>query len=183
MLENLDKIMYLRFNFDACPMHSPSGFVQLMHQNLSAHALFCLNSLAKVNTQLLIYNYLQSNTGPGAYLMVQEQMVLDHKSRPKSQKKPPWHQPDRFTSPQLIYVGKPCLTYKFFPGRGFVAFHRHLSFPCFRYWELHTFSCPVRLPCSWELALVETLQIFRVPRGKNTSVWKLFNHNQESKVA
>ena len=55
MLENLDKIMHLRFDFDACPMHSPSGFVHLTHQNLSARALFCLNSLAKVNTQLLIY--------------------------------------------------------------------------------------------------------------------------------
>ena len=58
MLENLDKIMHLRFNFDACPMHSPSGFVHLTHQNLSARALFCLNSLAKVNTQLLIYKYV-----------------------------------------------------------------------------------------------------------------------------
>ena len=57
MLENLDKIMHLRFNFDACPMHSPFGFMHLTHQNLSAHALFCLNSLAKVNTQLLTYNY------------------------------------------------------------------------------------------------------------------------------
>ena len=56
VLENLDKIMHLRFNLDACPMHSPSGFVHLTHQNLSARALFCLNSLAKVNTQLLIYN-------------------------------------------------------------------------------------------------------------------------------
>ena len=54
VLENLDKIMHLRFNFDACPMHSPFGFVHLTHQNLSARALFCLNSLAKVNTQLLI---------------------------------------------------------------------------------------------------------------------------------
>ena len=50
------KIMHLRFNFDACPMHSPSGFVHLTHQNLRARALFCLNSLAKVNMQLLIYN-------------------------------------------------------------------------------------------------------------------------------
>ena len=58
MLENLDKIMHLRFNFDACPMHSPFGFVHLTHQNLSARALFCLNSLAKVNTQLLIYKYI-----------------------------------------------------------------------------------------------------------------------------
>ena len=49
--------MHLRFNFDVCPMHSPSGFVHLTHQNLSARALFCLNSLAKVNTQLLIYNW------------------------------------------------------------------------------------------------------------------------------
>ena len=56
VLEYLDKIMHLRFNFDACPMHSPFGFVHLTHQNLSARALFCLNSLAKVNTQLLIYN-------------------------------------------------------------------------------------------------------------------------------
>ena len=39
-------------------MHSPFGFVHLTHQNLSARALFCLNSLAKVNTQLLIYKYL-----------------------------------------------------------------------------------------------------------------------------
>ena len=57
VLENLDKIMQLRFNFDACPMHSPFGFVHLTHQNLRARALFCLNSLAKVNTQLLIYKY------------------------------------------------------------------------------------------------------------------------------
>ena len=60
MLENLDKIMHLHFSFDACPMHSPFGFVHLTHQNLSARALFCLNSLAKVNTQLLIYNYTRS---------------------------------------------------------------------------------------------------------------------------
>ena len=40
--------MHLRFNFDACPVHSPFGFVHLTHQNLSAHTLFCLNSLAKV---------------------------------------------------------------------------------------------------------------------------------------
>ena len=62
VLENLDKIMHLRFNFDACPMHSPFGFVHLKHQNLSARALFCLNSLAKVNTQLLIYNYISGDT-------------------------------------------------------------------------------------------------------------------------
>ena len=49
--------MHLHFNFDACPMHSPFGFVHLTHQNLRARALFCHNALAKVNTQLLIYNY------------------------------------------------------------------------------------------------------------------------------
>ena len=58
MLENCDKIMHLHFNFDACPMLSPFEFVHLTHQNLSEHALFCHNSLVKVNTQLLIYNYL-----------------------------------------------------------------------------------------------------------------------------
>ena len=31
--------------------------VHLTHQNLSVRALFCHNSLAKVNTQLLIYTY------------------------------------------------------------------------------------------------------------------------------
>ena len=41
---------------DACPVHSPFRFVHLTYQNLSAGVLFCLNSLAKVNTQLLIYN-------------------------------------------------------------------------------------------------------------------------------
>ena len=45
----------LALQINACPMHSPFGFVNLTHQNLSARALFCLNSLAKVNTQLLIY--------------------------------------------------------------------------------------------------------------------------------
>ena len=49
MLEKCDKIMHLRFNFDACPMHSPFSFVHLVR------ALFCHNSLAKVNTHLLIY--------------------------------------------------------------------------------------------------------------------------------
>ena len=56
VLENLDKIMLLCFNFDACLVHSPFGFMHLMHQNLSACALFCPNSLAKVNTQSLTYN-------------------------------------------------------------------------------------------------------------------------------
>ena len=60
MLENCDKIMHLHFNFDACSMHSPFRFVHLTHQNLSARALFYDNSLAKVNTQLLIYNYSSS---------------------------------------------------------------------------------------------------------------------------
>ena len=53
MLENCDKIMHLRFNFDACPMHSPG----VMHEILSTHTLFCHKSLAKVNRQVLIYNY------------------------------------------------------------------------------------------------------------------------------
>ena len=56
MLENFDKIMHLRFKFHACPVHSPFRFVHLTHQNLSARALFCHNSLPEVNTQLLIYN-------------------------------------------------------------------------------------------------------------------------------
>ena len=53
MLENCDKIMHFYFNFDACPMHSVFGFVHLTHQNLSMCVIFCHNSLAKVNTQLL----------------------------------------------------------------------------------------------------------------------------------
>ena len=57
MLENSDKIMHLRFHFDACPMQLPFGLVHLTHQNLSAHALFCHDLLAKVNTHLLIYNW------------------------------------------------------------------------------------------------------------------------------
>ena len=32
-------------------------YLHLMHQNLSARALVCLNSLAKVNRYLLIYDY------------------------------------------------------------------------------------------------------------------------------
>ena len=49
-------MMHLCFNFDASPVHSPLRFVHLTHQNLSTRILFCLNSLKKVNTQLLIYN-------------------------------------------------------------------------------------------------------------------------------
>ena len=48
--------MHFCFNLDAYPMHSPFRFVHLTHQNLSGRALFCHNSLAKVNMQLLIYN-------------------------------------------------------------------------------------------------------------------------------
>ena len=33
VLENCDKNMHFRFNFDACPMHSPFGFVHLTQQN------------------------------------------------------------------------------------------------------------------------------------------------------
>ena len=46
MLKNCDKIMHLHFSFDACPMHSPFGFMHLRHQNLSKRALFC-HSLQK----------------------------------------------------------------------------------------------------------------------------------------
>ena len=38
--------MRLRFNFDACLMHSPFEFVHLTPQN-SVRALFCHNLLAK----------------------------------------------------------------------------------------------------------------------------------------
>ena len=61
MLENCDKIMHLRFNFDACPMHPAFGFVHL------TRALFCHNSLAKVNTQLLIYKYLPTQSTPNVF--------------------------------------------------------------------------------------------------------------------
>ena len=51
----------------ACPIHSPFGFVHLTHQNLRARALFCQNSLAKVNTQLLTYKYLRDHfSGPSS---------------------------------------------------------------------------------------------------------------------
>ena len=43
---DFNKIMHLRFNFDACLMHSPFGFVYLTYQNLSTRVLVCHNSLA-----------------------------------------------------------------------------------------------------------------------------------------
>ena len=49
----------MRFDFDTCPVYSPFGFKHLTHQHLSARALFYLNSLAKVNTQMSIYNTLK----------------------------------------------------------------------------------------------------------------------------
>ena len=49
--------MHFSFHFDPCPVHSPFGLMHLMHQNLSTHALFCLNSLTKVRTELLIWKY------------------------------------------------------------------------------------------------------------------------------
>ena len=61
MLGNCDKIMLFCFNFDTCPMHSPFGLAHLKHQNLSASALFCHNSIAKVNTRLFIYKYSLMN--------------------------------------------------------------------------------------------------------------------------
>ena len=43
VVENLDKIIHLRFIFDASPVHLPFRFVRLTHQNLSAQrALFLL---------------------------------------------------------------------------------------------------------------------------------------------
>ena len=60
--------MHLRISFNACPMHSPFGFVHLTHQNHGAHALFCHNSLAKVNMQLLIYK--SSMVGSTAHLVI-----------------------------------------------------------------------------------------------------------------
>ena len=55
--------MHLRFNFDACPVHSPFGFMHLMHQDLSARALFCLkftrkSKYAVINLSLTVNNNL-----------------------------------------------------------------------------------------------------------------------------
>ena len=63
MLENCDKTMYFRFNFDACPLHTHQvcALQHLTNQNLSVRALFCHNSLAIVNMQLLIYNYSRAS--------------------------------------------------------------------------------------------------------------------------
>ena len=58
MTEDCYKIMHLRFNFDAYPMHSPFGFMQLTHQNLARMHFFGRNLLAKVRTQLLIYKFI-----------------------------------------------------------------------------------------------------------------------------
>ena len=57
----------LMLQFWCLPMHSPFRFVHLTHQNLSARALFCLNSLAKVNMQLLIYKWCETNRQPDIY--------------------------------------------------------------------------------------------------------------------
>ena len=54
-LRIVTNIMHFRFNFDACPVYLPFGFVHLTHQNLmSPLTLFCHNPLEKGNTQLLI---------------------------------------------------------------------------------------------------------------------------------
>ena len=58
VLENLEKIMYFRFNFYACPVHLLFGFVHLTHKNIIACA-FCSLNFAKANTWLLIYYYQQ----------------------------------------------------------------------------------------------------------------------------
>ena len=46
VFEYCDKIMHFRFDFDAYSVHLLFVSVQLKHQNLSARALFCHNSLA-----------------------------------------------------------------------------------------------------------------------------------------
>ena len=53
------------------------GWVHLMHQNLSTHVLFCPNSLAKVNTQLLIYkqDVQLENNGPYSW---QRRLIHPH---------------------------------------------------------------------------------------------------------
>ena len=64
MPENCNKMMHFGFNFDACPMQSPYRFVHLTHQNLSARALFCHNSLAKGKytvSKLQIMNVYECN--------------------------------------------------------------------------------------------------------------------------
>ena len=48
VLKNCDNIMSLSFNFDACLMDSPFGFMHLTHQNLSVYTLFCHNSQKKM---------------------------------------------------------------------------------------------------------------------------------------
>ena len=48
VVENKDKVTHLRIKFDVCSVQSPFGLVHMPHQNLSACALFCINSLAKV---------------------------------------------------------------------------------------------------------------------------------------
>ena len=74
MLENCDKIMHLHFNFDACPMHSPFGFVHMTHQILSVHALLCHNSLAK--GQVPCYSK-QTIVIDGQYTHIQEPPDID----------------------------------------------------------------------------------------------------------
>ena len=55
VLENCDKIMHFFFNFDTCPilvLRVICAFDTSKSQRV--RALFCHNSLAKVNTQLSI---------------------------------------------------------------------------------------------------------------------------------
>ena len=50
VLENLDKIMHLRFNFDVCPMHSPFGFLHLTEASMnkiSARVNFILSKFTR----------------------------------------------------------------------------------------------------------------------------------------
>ena len=59
-------------------MHSPFVFVYLMHQNLSVRALFCHNSLTKVYTQLLMYEYVRTR---GTIFLNHGFIVLMHASK------------------------------------------------------------------------------------------------------
>ena len=49
--------MHFHFNFDAYPVHSPSRFMHLTHQNLSALALFCHNRPFQMRAWSCITSY------------------------------------------------------------------------------------------------------------------------------
>ena len=89
-INNYDEIIHLHFNFDACPMHSSVGFVYLTHQNLTVCALFCHNSLATVNMQLLIYYYCCS--GECLYLLKTFNLVHVYMKQKATLFKQIWYQ-------------------------------------------------------------------------------------------